>query len=103
MRNGGLGDTDGVDTFTPIMAVSAPLTDVEGVAFTFGRVGGRWGLANGVTLEILDSIMTGGEPVARMNSGRVFALIATRSGRKTALLLSQVFGALGLRAAVNGR
>jgi len=58
--------------------VAAPLSDAVAATTTFGRVGGQWGLATGVTLEGTEGKVGGGEPVARASSGRVFALVSTR-------------------------
>ncbi len=87
----------GVAVFTNIVVIGAPLTDQDSIGIAFGRVGGRWGMASGVTLEVPDGSVAGGEPVARTASGRVFALVSSRPGRRTAVLLSEVLGALKVR------
>ena len=59
----------------------------------------KMGIANGLTLEVPDGIVTGGEPVARRSSGRVFGMVSARPGRRSAVLLSQVLDALKVRRA----
>ena len=89
---------DGVDVFTGFVAIGAPASDDDTVSVTIGRVGGRWGLANGVTLQGAQGLVAGGEPVARINSGKVFGLVSARPGRTTAVLLSEALRALRVRA-----
>ena len=88
-----------IDVYTNIFTVAAPLRDLDGPTIGFGRVGGRWFLANGVTLvDLPDSVVSGGEPVARTASGKVFAQVSTRAGRRSALMLGEVLAALKVRA-----
>lgn len=87
-----------VEVFTSVLVIGAPFADDEAAAVTFGRVGGRWGLASGVTLEGAEGLVGGGEPVARIASGKVFALVSGRRGRAAALLLSEALEALHVRA-----
>jgi hypothetical protein len=68
-----------------------------------GRVGGRWGLANGITLEGMGGQADGGWPVARTSSGRVFALVSSRPGRQSVVLLAEVLRALHVRAPASRR
>ncbi len=84
----------GVDVFTRIMAVAPPANDLDSASVALGRVGGQWGLANGVTLEVPDGSVTGGEPVAGISSGRVFAMVSSRPGRPVAVLLSEALASL---------
>ena len=70
--------------------------DLDTANVTFGRVGGRWGTARGITLQVQDGTVIGGEPVARTN-GRVFAVVSSRPGRRTALMLAEALGALHVR------
>jgi hypothetical protein len=85
----------GVDVYTNVVAAAAPPSDRDSAGIAFGRVGGRWFLANGVTLvDLPDGVVAGGEPVARTASGKVFAMVSTRPGRRSALLLREVLGAL---------
>ncbi len=89
---------EGVDVYTNVVTATAPGSDAEAAAIAFGRIGGRWFLANGVTLiDLPDGVVAGGEPVARTASGRVFALVSTRPGRRSALLLREVLTALNVR------
>jgi len=88
----------GVEVFTNVMAVGAPANDRSPSIVAFGMMGGRWGIANGQTVQGFQEAMLGGEPVARTASGRVFGLISARPGaRSTVLMLAEVLSALNVR------
>ncbi len=61
----------------------------DGVSVNTGRLGGRWGLANGVTLRPPENAP--GDVVAT-TSGKVFAMVAPR--RSSALMLDEILRAL---------
>ena len=86
----------GVEVATNVLAVGAPAGDNEAAVVAFGRLGGRWGLANGLTVQGFQDLV-GGEPVARTASGKVFGLVSARPGRVTVLTLAQVLRALNVR------
>lgn len=88
----------GVPVFTNVVAVGAPAREGDPGTVSFGRVGGRWGLANGVTLEGMEDIV-GGEPVGRTSSGKVFGVVSVRRGRRVVLMLSEVFRSLKIQVA----
>ncbi len=78
-----------------IVTVGAPENDAAPPFVSRGRIGGRWGLANGVTLITQgDEVVNGGEPVALAANGKVVGLVSARPGRRTALLLGEVLRAL---------
>ena len=86
-----------VEVFTQIITVGASADYVDGTLVTFGRIGGRWGMYTGVTLDVADDKLAGGEPIARATSGKVFGLVSSRPGVRTAMLLSEVLAALRVR------
>lgn len=60
-----------------------------------GVMGGRWGLASGVTLQAQGAAP--GEPIATPGIGRVFAMVAGIPGRQgAALMLAEIFRELNL-------
>jgi hypothetical protein len=78
-----------------IVTVGAPAGDAAPPVVARGRIGGRWGLAHGVTLDTQgDELVSGGEPVALASSGKVVGLVSGRPGRRTALLLREVLRVL---------
>jgi len=87
----------GVAVFTNVMAVGAPANDRSPSIIAFGLMGGRWGIANGQTVQGFQEAMVGGEPVARTASGKVFGLVSARPGRTTVLMLLEVLSALNVR------
>jgi hypothetical protein len=87
----------GVGVSTNVLAVGAPPSDNASVIVAFGRMGGQWGVATGVTVEGFQDIVVGGEPVARTTSGKVFGLVSSRPGRLTVLMLAEVLGVLNVR------
>ena len=87
----------GVPVFTNVVAVGAPVREGDPVVISSGRVGGRWGIAHGVTLEGMEETVDGGEPVARSATGHVFGLIVIKRGRRIVLLLDEVFRSLKVR------
>jgi hypothetical protein len=87
----------GVDVATNVVAVGAPPSDNASAIVAFGRMGGRWGLANGLTVQGFQGVVVGGEPVARTTSGKVFGVISARPGRPTVLTLAEVLSVLNVR------
>ena len=85
-----------VPVYTSVMTVSAPLRDGEVPLVSTGRVGGRWGISAGVTIEGLETI-EGGEPVGRAASGKVFGVMSVRRGRRAVLMLDEVFRSLKIQ------
>ena len=85
-----------VPVYTSVMAVGAPQRDGEQPTITTGRVGGRWGISSGVTVEGMDTI-EGGEPVGRAASGKVFGVFSVRRGRRAVLMLDEVFRSLKIQ------
>ncbi len=78
-----------------VVTIGAPESDEAPPFVSRGRIGGRWGLANGVTLVTQgDEVVNGGEPVALAATGKVVGLVSARPGRRTALLLGEVLRAL---------
>ncbi len=94
---------EAVDVFTGALAIGAPEADDQPAKPVLGQVGGRWGMASGITLEGMGGQAGGGWPVARTSSGRVFALVSTRPGRQSVVLLGEVLRALNVRAPVSRR
>jgi hypothetical protein len=92
-----------VKVFTGALTIGAPESDDEPATPVVGRVGGRWGLASGITLEGMGGQAGGGWPVARTSSGRVFALVSTRPGRQSVVLLAEVLRALNVRPPASRR
>jgi hypothetical protein len=92
-----------VRVFTGALAIGAPETDDRPATAVVGRVGGRGGMASGITLEGMGGQAGGGWPVARTSSGRVFALVSTRPGRPSVVLLAEVLRALNVRAPASRR
>jgi hypothetical protein len=86
-----------VDVLTNVLAVGAPPSDNASAIVAFGRIGGRWGIAYGLTVQgFLDNVV-GGEPVARMASGKVFGLVSARPGRLTVLTLAEALKVLNVK------
>jgi hypothetical protein len=92
-----------VNVFTGVVTIGAPETEDQPATPVVGRVGGRWGMASGITLEGMGGRADGGWPVARTSSGRVFALVSTRPGRQSVILLAEVLRALHVRAPASRR
>ena len=89
---------ESVPVFTSAIAVRAPQEDGEPPFVMTGRVGGRWGIASGITVEGMDEI-DGGEPVGRASSGKVFGVVSVRRGRRAVLMLDEVFRSLRIQVA----
>ncbi|MFI5280532.1 MAG: hypothetical protein ACHQU1_08560 [Gemmatimonadales bacterium] len=94
---------DEVRVFTGAVTIGAPEADDQPATPVVGRVGGRWGMASGITLEGMGGQAGGGWPVASTSSGRVFALVSTRPGRQSVVLLAEVLRALNVRAPASRR
>jgi hypothetical protein len=94
---------DAVNVYTGALTIGAPEADDQPATPVVGRVGGRWGMASGITLEGMGGQAGGGWPVARTSSGRVFALVSTRPGRQSVVLLAEVLRALHVRAPASRR
>jgi len=78
-----------------VVALGAAPTDGEAPRVTRAVIGGRWGLAQGVTLETnIEEMLTGGEPIALASSGRVVGMVSAVPGRRSANLLAAVLRAL---------
>ena len=92
-----------VSVYTGAVTIGAPEADDQPATPVVGRVGGRWGMASGITLEGTGGQAGGGWPVARTSSGRVFALVSTRPGRQSVVLLAEVLRALNVRAPASRR
>lgn len=83
--------------YDQVILIGAPASDVESAPVSRGRVGGQWGLANGITLDTpAEEAVVGGEPVALAESGLVVGMVSARPGRRTALLLGELLRALGV-------
>lgn len=78
-----------------VVTVGAPTEDVLDPLVSLARLGGRWGLASGVTLDVQSiNVINGGEPVALAASGKVVAMVSSRPGRRTAMLLGELLRTL---------
>lgn len=87
----------GVDAMTAVLVLGGPEPG-SAPRPVLGSVGGRWGLAHGITLRVAGEV-AGGWPIARAASGRVFAVVSAQPERRaSALLLSEVLRALHVRA-----
>jgi S1-C subfamily serine protease len=87
-----------LEVFAQVLTVGAPARGADSFVVAIGRIGGRWGLADGVTLETdVQQRVMGGEPVASAASGKVVAVVSTRTGRQSALMLADVLRALRVR------
>jgi len=83
-----------VDVSQPVMIVGATGTRA---VMSPGLIGGRWGLAHGVTLDTDSG--SAGEPIGSPSSGRVFAMVGGVPGRPMALMLDQILRVLRVRPA----
>lgn len=84
----------GVPPSTHVMIVGSRGTSL---IISPGMVGGRWGVAYGLTLET--DTGAAGEPIATPGQGRVFAMVGGLPGQTTAITLEQIFRALRIRSA----
>lgn len=87
---------EGAPVRTGIVTVGAAIDAGARLRVEYGRLGGRWGLAHGVTVELRAGAI-GGEPIMNTATGQVFAMISSRGGRAVALMLYEVLEALRIR------
>lgn len=93
------GDCPTVDwrafvTAEPGLAVLIVGSSGDSLLVNQGMMGGRWGIASGVTIETTGGAP--GEPIATPGIGRVFAMVAGFPGRQAALMLAEIFRELNV-------
>jgi len=85
-----------VEPFTPVLVVGAGEEAVGTLSVRQTTVGGRWGLARGVSLGA--RVQDGGA-VAPEDDGRVFGIVVTVGERRIVMMLGEVLRSLKVRPA----